>query len=151
LSEREGDAVNGFVPKNLQFPSKGADNRGEVTSERTRAPFPSWFPNPTEATMTYIQGPIPPSGPEAARSKPEISRAGAERLRKTHRTEQGDVISISEIARLKAKLASIPEVRHELIERIRAEIEAGTYDTIEKVQKAAERLLEELKEEGFFS
>lgn len=55
---------------------------------------------------------------------------------------------ISEIARLKAKLAALPDVRESLIARVTAEIEAGTYDTIDKVRIAAERLLAELREDG---
>jgi hypothetical protein len=53
------------------------------------------------------------------------------------------------MARLKAKLAQTPDVRQDLVDRVRAEIENGTYDTIEKVRAAAERLLAELREDGF--
>src|SRR5262249_12055289 len=35
-------------------------------------------------------------------------------------------------------------IRRELVERIRREIEAGIYDTPEKMEKALERLLEQL-------
>jgi len=35
-------------------------------------------------------------------------------------------------------------IRKELVERIRREIEAGTYDTPEKMEKALERLLEQM-------
>jgi len=95
--------------------------------------------------MTYIQGPIPPSGPESVVGRLSKTQAAAP----PGRAEPRDVVSISEIARLKAKLAQVPEVRQELVDRIRSEIEAGSYDTIDKVQAAAEKLLAELKEEGF--
>ena len=94
--------------------------------------------------MTYIQGPIPPSGPEAVSSR--IVRA--EPPTPAPRAAAEDSVQISEIARLKAKLAAVPEVRQELVERVRAEIEAGSYDTIDKVTSAAEKLLAELKEDG---
>ena len=94
--------------------------------------------------MTYIQGPIPPSGPEAVSSR--IVRA--EPTKPAPRAVGEDTVQISEMARLKAKLAAAPEIRQELVARVRAEIEAGSYDTIDKVKTAAEKLLAELKEDG---
>jgi hypothetical protein len=41
-----------------------------------------------------------------------------------------------------------PEVRTELVERVRREIAAGVYDTPEKMAIALERLLERLEDEG---
>jgi len=38
-------------------------------------------------------------------------------------------------------------IRHELVERVRREIAAGTYETPQKLELALERLLERLKEE----
>jgi anti-sigma28 factor (negative regulator of flagellin synthesis) len=55
-----------------------------------------------------------------------------------------DRVEISELARLKALLKDVPELRLEKIERIRAEIDAGTYETAEKIQTVIDRLLEEL-------
>jgi negative regulator of flagellin synthesis FlgM len=40
-----------------------------------------------------------------------------------------------------------PEIRRELIERIRREIAAGTYETPEKWEIALQRLLQRLQEE----
>jgi hypothetical protein len=40
-----------------------------------------------------------------------------------------------------------PRIRYELVERVRREIAAGTYDTAEKLDLALERLLERLEEE----
>ncbi len=40
-----------------------------------------------------------------------------------------------------------PEIRVELVERVRREIAAGTYDTPEKFELALERLLDRLEEE----
>ena len=39
-----------------------------------------------------------------------------------------------------------PQIRHELVERVRREIAEGTYDTPEKMDIALERLLERLEE-----
>jgi Anti-sigma-28 factor, FlgM len=41
-------------------------------------------------------------------------------------------------------LLSAPEVRQELIARIRQEIQAGTYDTAEKFEAALERMTAQL-------
>ena len=43
--------------------------------------------------------------------------------------------------------SSGPFIRSDLVERVRKEIEAGTYDTPEKWEAALDRLLEHLSEE----
>ena len=55
-----------------------------------------------------------------------------------------DVVEISNAAKLAARVDQIPEVRTELVERVRAEIAAGTYETSEKIEIAANKLLDEL-------
>jgi negative regulator of flagellin synthesis FlgM len=55
-----------------------------------------------------------------------------------------DVVEISNAAKLSARIDQIPEVRAELVERVRAEIAAGTYETPEKIDIAAAKLLDEL-------
>ena len=50
----------------------------------------------------------------------------------------------TELARWIEKARGLPEVRTDLVERVKAEIAAGTYETPEKIQIAAERLLEEI-------
>jgi anti-sigma28 factor (negative regulator of flagellin synthesis) len=42
---------------------------------------------------------------------------------------------------------SAPEVRQELVARIRQEIQAGTYDTAEKFEAALERLTAQFDDE----
>ena len=56
-----------------------------------------------------------------------------------------DEVQISPEARLKSLLAQVPEVRQDLIDRVKAEIEAGTYETDEKLNVALSRLLDDLK------
>ena len=56
-----------------------------------------------------------------------------------------DRVEISQIARLMSEVSSLPEVRAEKIAQVRAEIEAGTYITPEKVDIAVERMLEDLQ------
>lgn len=43
------------------------------------------------------------------------------------------------------RVKQLPPVRRELIERIRAEIAAGDYETPERLEAAVERLLQDLR------
>ena len=56
-----------------------------------------------------------------------------------------DRVEISQIARLMSEVSSLPEVRAEKIVQVRAQIEAGTYITPEKLDIAVERMLEDLQ------
>ena len=62
---------------------------------------------------------------------PEAAHAGRE-----------DTVEFSQISRLLSKLSSTPEVRHDRVEEIRAEIERGEYMTDEKLKAAMNRLLD---------
>lgn len=55
-----------------------------------------------------------------------------------------DRAEFSRSAQLLSKLAELPEVRQDLIDRVRAEIENGTYDTPDKVDSLLDSLLEDL-------
>ncbi len=55
-----------------------------------------------------------------------------------------DTVEISPAARYASRLAEVPAVRTELIQRIRSEIQAGTYETGEKLDVALGKLLQEL-------
>lgn len=57
---------------------------------------------------------------------------------------ESDTVELSPTAQLLAKLASLPDQRHELINRIKAEIAAGTYETDDKINGAIESLAEDL-------
>ena len=50
--------------------------------------------------------------------------------------------------KLVKKLQETPEVREELIQRIKKQIAEGTYETPERMEKAVEGMLRELFEEG---
>ena len=55
-----------------------------------------------------------------------------------------DVVEISTAAALAAKIHEIPDVRADLVARVKQEIKAGTYETPEKIEVAVERLLDDL-------
>jgi len=82
---------------------------------------PSWAPQPAE--------PVNPAAPSAA---PAPS------------SNVSDVVEISTAAALAAKIHEIPDVRADLVARVRQEIKAGTYETPEKIDVAVERLLDDL-------
>jgi negative regulator of flagellin synthesis FlgM len=84
----------------------------------------------------HLHGPQPISPPHASRvSKPA----------EPHRSGQiEDELEISEGARLVEQIRDLPEVRQDRIERIRAQIAEGTYETDEKLEIAVGRLLDEI-------
>ena len=95
--------------------------------------------------MTYIQGPLPPAGPESIRP----GAPGNQKADRTEGPEARDRVDISEMARLRAKLAASPAMRVDLVEEIKAAIEDGTYDAecMEKLEGAAQKILEALRRE----
>lgn len=56
----------------------------------------------------------------------------------------GDTIEISQVARLTATVHELPSIRTELVERVRAEIASGTYETPDRIDVALEHLLDEM-------
>ncbi|NLF32122.1 MAG: flagellar biosynthesis anti-sigma factor FlgM [Planctomycetes bacterium] len=90
--------------------------------------------------MANISGINPTSGPQ-----PVQPNATAKQPAKPVATAQApDTVEISEQAHLASKLAAIPDVRADLVARVRGEIAAGTYETDEKLEIAIANLLEEL-------
>lgn len=54
------------------------------------------------------------------------------------------MVEISTAAALAAKVHEIPDVRADLVARVKQEIKAGTYETPEKIDIAVEKLLDDL-------
>ena len=89
--------------------------------------------------MANISGINPASAPQ-----PTQPNSAAKPPAKPVPAAQGpDTVEISEQAQLASKLAAIPDVRADLIAQVRSEIEAGTYETPEKLDIAIANLLEE--------
>ena len=59
-------------------------------------------------------------------------------------TRGGDRVELSLPARLLSRLNQSPEIRQDLVDRVRAEIEAGTYDTSDKIEALIPDLLADL-------
>ena len=64
---------------------------------------------------------------------PEQARRGVE-----------DRVEVSDMARYLAKLRDVPGVRQELVDRVRSEIESGTYESPDKIEQAIDELVEDL-------
>lgn len=90
--------------------------------------------------MTNVNGIQPPVAPRAI--EPVGSAAGAGRMAQTNGIS--DVVDLSNVSRLAQKVREIPDVRADLVARVKAEIAAGTYETPERLEIAVDRLMEEL-------
>ncbi len=90
--------------------------------------------------MNNIHGIQPPVAPRAIDSTDAISAGNT----KITPPSVSDVIEISDVAKLAAKISELPPVRLELVERVKAEIVAGAYETPEKLNIAADRIMDEL-------
>ncbi|MCD6304126.1 MAG: flagellar biosynthesis anti-sigma factor FlgM [Planctomycetes bacterium] len=82
---------------------------------------PAWAPKPIEPA-----GQVSPQVPAAA-------------VR-----DVSDVVEISTAAALAAKIQQIPDIRADLVARVKQEIEAGTYETPERIDIAVDRLMEDM-------
>ena len=96
---------------------------------------------PIEESMTNINGVQPPA---AAQPIEGLNPVGAVN-RPLEAASISDVVEISSMAAsLAAKVKEIPDVRTELVQRVKAEIAAGTYETPERIELAVDRLMDEL-------
>jgi flagellar biosynthesis anti-sigma factor FlgM len=59
-------------------------------------------------------------------------------------TRESDTVNLSEQARYLDALRENKDVRVDLVQRIRAEIAAGTYESFDKFDKAVDGLIEDL-------
>jgi len=88
-----------------------------------------------------VQGPGGISGP----NRIDPQRVSSSRAEKTDLSQSiTDRAEISEAAQLLNKLAEVPEIRMEKIEELKELITTGRYETKEKVERAVEKLMEEL-------
>jgi negative regulator of flagellin synthesis FlgM len=85
-----------------------------------------------------IPGAVPPPAVDPVSAVPagEIRPAGAAGI--------SDVVEISTIAKLAARIQEIPDVRTELVERVKVEVAAGTYETPERLDLAVDRLMDDM-------
>ena len=71
----------------------------------------------------------------------------AQRLRPNgQKPATGDTVELSTHARLLDRILQMPDVRMDLVERVRQAIVDGTYESDEKLSTAVERLLEDIRQ-----
>jgi negative regulator of flagellin synthesis FlgM len=58
--------------------------------------------------------------------------------------EISDVVEISTIASLAGRIHEIPDIRVDLVQRVRQEIATGRYETPEKLEIAVNRIMDDL-------
>ena len=56
----------------------------------------------------------------------------------------GDRVELSDQARLLSKLKQLPEIREGLVHSVKAQIEAGSYDTPERFDTAINAMIDDL-------
>lgn len=56
-----------------------------------------------------------------------------------------DKLEVSQLATLLSKMSALPPVRQELIDRVKSEIQAGTYESPEKLDAAIDEMMSELR------
>lgn len=84
-------------------------------------------------------------GVQGAQPIPPRRNAYTEPVQPTRQPAKTDRAEISEHARLLQKLSETSDVRQEKVDSVRQQIEAGTYETDDKLRVAVERLLEDLR------
>lgn len=89
-----------------------------------------------------IQGPTQLHGAQAINA-PHSVRVSPPAERTTSAAIQ-DELSISDAARLADQARQMPDIRQDVVNRIRAQIASGTYETADKLDVAVERLLDEI-------
>lgn len=85
---------------------------------------------------TQIHGPQPINAPHRTQPPQLAAQSGHAR--------GADQLDISREAELISRVRDVPDIRTERVAEIRAAIEAGTYETDEKLDLAVERLLDEI-------
>ncbi len=76
----------------------------------------------------------------------EPREAAQERAVAAPQVKRGeDQVELSEASRLLARLKGLPEIRQDLVDQVRAQIEAGTYESDDKLDQAIEGLLDDIE------
>ncbi len=76
--------------------------------------------------------------------RPTRVSASGEKKALTSKTVESDSVEISEVAYWLGKYHDMPEIRSELVERVKSAIDSGNYENDEKWEQAIENLIEDL-------
>jgi negative regulator of flagellin synthesis FlgM len=84
----------------------------------------------------YLHGPQSMNGPHRAYNSQPPSRSSA--------GQPVDQLDISSQADLVSRVRDVPDIRHDRVVAIKAQIANGTYETPERMDAALDRLLDEM-------
>jgi flagellar biosynthesis anti-sigma factor FlgM len=84
----------------------------------------------------HLHGPQSVNAPHAARLTQSASPRAA--------TSTADTLEISAEAAAASRLSEIPDIRHDRVAAIKAQIQAGTYETADKLDRALDAVLDEI-------
>jgi negative regulator of flagellin synthesis FlgM len=84
----------------------------------------------------HLHGAQPINSPHNARTSKPSAPSPAGQIQ--------DELDISDAARLIERAKDVPEIRRDVVDRIRAQIAEGTYETRDKLDIALDRLLDEI-------
>lgn len=88
-------------------------------------------------------------GPANVHSTPAVGASEAVRRTPPQTAPSGggqiqDQLDLSDAAQMLDQLGDIPDIRHDRVAALRAQIASGTYETPEKLSLALERMLDEI-------
>ena len=86
----------------------------------------------------------PISQPNPALARIAARRAAQAQQPPAQTQRAADSVELSNTARLLSQLKSVPDVRQNLVDRVRAEIDAGTYETEDKLDATIDGILNEI-------
>ncbi len=87
---------------------------------------------------------ISPLGRPNAASYQSPQRSAPASSNGQSRTAGNDSVEFSQTARHLSLLRELPDVRQDLIESVRAQINAGGYDSADKIEAAIDAMMEDL-------
>jgi anti-sigma28 factor (negative regulator of flagellin synthesis) len=104
----------------------------------------SFFADTKEFAMSDSIPPVSQS--RIASALPPVGRTSYAQPTRSTPGRGSDSVEFSRTAQLLSKLAELPDVRQGLIDRVKGEIAAGTYETPEKIEAAVNGLLGDANE-----
>jgi negative regulator of flagellin synthesis FlgM len=94
-------------------------------------------------SIMQIYGPAHLHGPQGVNA-PHAARLTQPATAARPSSATADTLEISSEAAAASRLSEIPDIRHDRVAAIKAQIEAGTYETPERLDAALEALLDEI-------
>jgi negative regulator of flagellin synthesis FlgM len=94
-------------------------------------------------SIMQIYGPAHLHGPQSVNA-PHANRLAQPATPARPSADTADTVEISSQADAASRLSEIPDIRHDRVAAIKAQIQAGTYETADKLDAALEALLDEI-------